>query len=73
MNLKKFPPALKELHYLSIFDGSENQISEFDDDFFKKLTYLNELDLHQNKIERLPSSFLHCKKLRKINLADNNL
>lgn len=69
MNLVKFPASLKELHYLSVLDGSQNKLSDFDDDFFKKLTYLNELDLHQNQIKRLPSSFLYCKKLRKINLS----
>jgi Leucine-rich repeat (LRR) protein len=64
MNMDSLPESIKELHYLYTFDISANNISSFDDDFFKKLTHLKHFNAEGNKIKNLPESFKQCRRIK---------
>jgi adenylate cyclase len=73
MKLRVLPQSLKKQHALHVLNLEDNEISEIDDDFFEKLTHLRNINLANNSIKAIPSSFKNCRRIKFINFDHNNL
>src|ERR1700710_2162059 len=71
--LKAVPAIVYSLSNLQVLILSSNQITEFPAELCNNNKSLKNLDLHTNRIQNVPEEFSNLKKLRRLNIAINQI